>query len=195
MSHNTFSGSDELIMEIKETICLSFTELLAKRPIEQITVTEIVKNCQVSRATFYRHFKDKYDVMNYYYKMTIDDYLGSITLEDWEDTLIEIFLFIRYKKHFFNNAIKTDGENSFLNFLYDYSFTFYERSYKQYYQMKTLTEKQNNCIAFNCAGAVHLVQRWIENDYHEEPEEVAHWSFEFMPEELKIIFQDNNQTK
>ena len=177
-------------MQAKETICLSFTELLARRPIEQITVVEIVENCQVSRATFYRHFKDKYDVMNYYYKMIIDDYLDTIAFKDWADTLVETFLFIRYKKDFFYNAIKTDGENSFLNFLYHYAFSFYERSYKKYYQLDSLSDRQTNCIGFNCSGAVHLVERWIKNNYQEDPEDMARWSYEFIPDDLKRVFSE-----
>lgn len=176
-------------MNTKEKICLSFAELLAKYPMGKITVTSIIKNCGVSRATFYRHFQDKYDVMNYYYKMVVDDFLNSIVLTDWEETLIEIFLFIYYKKTFFFQAVKTDGENSFLNFLYDYSFSFYEKSFKDYYCQQELTQRQINCIAFNCAGAVHLVERWIKMGFQEPPEEMACWSYEFIPDELKKIFR------
>ena len=36
-------------------------------PLEKITVGEIVGACGTTRQTFYRHFKDKYDLVNWYF--------------------------------------------------------------------------------------------------------------------------------
>ena len=38
-------------------------KLLAKKPIEKIRVTEICREAEIERPTFYYHFKDKYDLM------------------------------------------------------------------------------------------------------------------------------------
>ena len=36
--------------------------LLSRKPFEKITVQDILDNTPVSRATFYKHFKDKYEI-------------------------------------------------------------------------------------------------------------------------------------
>jgi AcrR family transcriptional regulator len=42
-------------------------ELLKEKPFEEVTVEDIVNKCGASRPTFYRHFKDKYDLMDWIY--------------------------------------------------------------------------------------------------------------------------------
>lgn len=40
----------------------TFAALLRKKPVSKISVEEIIKQAGVSKPTFYRHFKDKYDL-------------------------------------------------------------------------------------------------------------------------------------
>ena len=47
----------------KEILTASFQELAAVKSIDKITIQEIVDNCGYSPATFYRNFKDKYDLI------------------------------------------------------------------------------------------------------------------------------------
>ena len=42
-------------------------ECMKSASVEKITVTEIVETCGVTRQTFYRNFKDKYDLINWYF--------------------------------------------------------------------------------------------------------------------------------
>jgi len=73
----------------KEILAESFRELALSRPVDKITIQEIVDNCDYSPATFYRHFKDKYDLIAWDYvnrssrimeKVGVDDYV-------WKDLL------------------------------------------------------------------------------------------------------------
>ena len=43
----------------KEILGESIHELAAKKPVDKITVREIVENCGLSSASFYHHFHDK----------------------------------------------------------------------------------------------------------------------------------------
>ena len=40
----------------------AFLTLLSQKPFEKITVQDILDNTPVSRATFYKHFRDKYEI-------------------------------------------------------------------------------------------------------------------------------------
>ena len=51
----------------KELMADSFKELAHKKNIEKITVKDVVENCGYSPATFYRHFRDKYDLIAWDY--------------------------------------------------------------------------------------------------------------------------------
>ncbi len=47
----------------KELLAESFFELSKSKNVDKITVQDIVENCGYSPATFYRNFKDKYDLI------------------------------------------------------------------------------------------------------------------------------------
>ena len=42
----------------------SLFELMGKKPIEKITITELCKNADINRTTFYAHYSDQYDLLS-----------------------------------------------------------------------------------------------------------------------------------
>ena len=59
----------------KEIIAKTFTELLDEKPMSKITVKDIVERCGVNRNTFYYHFKDIPDVVEFILKKKWDESL------------------------------------------------------------------------------------------------------------------------
>ena len=54
--------------------------LLSRKKLDDIPVSEIAKMAGVSRRTFYRHFCDKYELVNWYYDEFYEESFGSIVL-------------------------------------------------------------------------------------------------------------------
>ena len=51
----------------------SFKELAVKQPIEKITIKEITDKAGVIRPTFYNHFQDKYELLEWIIKAQLLD--------------------------------------------------------------------------------------------------------------------------
>ena len=77
----------------KEILAESFREVAETKPIDKITIRDIVDNCGYSPATFYRQFSDKYDLIAWDYvarttviidKVGVDAYQWKHT---WADGL------------------------------------------------------------------------------------------------------------
>ena len=47
----------------KRALVASLKDLLAEKPLDKITVTDLTEHCGVNRMTFYVHFKDIYDLV------------------------------------------------------------------------------------------------------------------------------------
>ena len=62
----------------KEILAASFRELAGRRPIDKITIREIVDNCGYSPATFYRNYRDKYDLIAWDYAQGTAGIMGRI---------------------------------------------------------------------------------------------------------------------
>ena len=49
----------------KRALEASLKKLLLERPLDKITVTDIAEDCGINRMTFYYHFRDIYDLVEW----------------------------------------------------------------------------------------------------------------------------------
>lgn len=61
---------DLRVVKTHKALYDAFTELLQTKSFEDITVTQLCDKALVRRATFYKHFMDKYDFFNFYITRT-----------------------------------------------------------------------------------------------------------------------------
>jgi AcrR family transcriptional regulator len=132
-------------------------EMLEKHTIEKITVDMILKESGVSRATFYRHFCDKYDLMYAYYRSHID----SISDEsNAYENILQLCDFIRENKKYFSNIAKNDGDQSFFSFFCGHSYKWIESHIVQK-KKKPLNESEILAAKFYLAGIGYCLEEWI----------------------------------
>ena len=97
----------------------SIKGLMARMPLDKITVKDIVADCGLTRQTFYRNFKDKYDLVNWYFEKLVQqsfEEMGvSLTLREG---LIRKFQFLKGEQIFFTQAFRSNDCNSVV--AYDY---------------------------------------------------------------------------
>jgi AcrR family transcriptional regulator len=67
----------------------AFEDLLEEKTFEAITVVDICKRSTVRRATFYRHFEEKYDFFDCYLKALTKRFMDSIEFASDTGDLLE----------------------------------------------------------------------------------------------------------
>ena len=82
-----------MVARTKMAIVEAFNALIADIDFEDITIQAIIEEAEVSKATFYRYFKDKYDVMNYNYKHILDDAVRLSTVQNYRDLFLRLYQF------------------------------------------------------------------------------------------------------
>jgi AcrR family transcriptional regulator len=65
---------DARVIRTKNKLFTSFKELLSIKTFEEITINEICLRSDVRRATFYKHFSDKYDFLRYFVSKKREDF-------------------------------------------------------------------------------------------------------------------------
>lgn len=53
------------VTHTKESLAGAFIELVSVKDFEKITIADITQRAKVNRATFYAHFNDKYELLDY----------------------------------------------------------------------------------------------------------------------------------
>lgn len=105
----------------KHAIADAMKRLMEKTPLEEIAVGTIIAEAGVSRNTFYYHFRDKYDLVNWiFYSETEQFAQMQIKRSNWQEILYENCRYLRQNKAFYMNALRLTGQNSLQEYLTDY---------------------------------------------------------------------------
>ena len=146
--------------DAKEILFKSLEDLMKDKNIEHITVQQIIDNCHMSRSTFYRHFKDKYDLMVWAY---IEEF-KRITLYDvdsYQEVAYRLIEFLYTKKEFFMNISELEIQNSFREIMYQYAYRYAQSYFKGILKSTVLSQEHILSIQFCCAGTVFLILDWL----------------------------------
>ena len=76
----------------KRALEASLKKLLLEKPLNKITINDITEDCGVNRMTFYYHFKDIYDLVDW---ILTEDAAKAMEGRQSFDTWTEAFLDIR----------------------------------------------------------------------------------------------------
>lgn len=72
----------------------SLRELMKKKPFDKIKVLEIVENCNVNRQTFYYHFQDVYELVEWMYNRETELIYEKNKNSDWHELAHNLLSFI-----------------------------------------------------------------------------------------------------
>lgn len=109
--------SDSLIT--KRALADSLSELMKKKSLEKITVSDIAKSCGLNRQTFYYHFKDKYDLVNWIFSSEIISTLsGAASVGGWSASLLEALSAMKRNRAFYTGALNLADQNVFSDDLF-----------------------------------------------------------------------------
>lgn len=83
----------------------SLKNLLLQKPLNKITINDIAEDCGINRMTFYYHFRDIYDLVEWSCLEDADRALNDKkTYETWQEGLINIFYAVLENKPFIMNV-------------------------------------------------------------------------------------------
>lgn len=108
----------------KSSFANALLELTNKKPLSDISISDITAFCNVSRNSFYYHFKDKQDLIYWIYE-TFHDSKINLSMNDGHANTIELLKYMQNYLSFFKQAFSENGQNCFKK-------EFYNSFYKDY---------------------------------------------------------------
>ena len=172
----------------KEIIAESFKELSADKPINKITIAEIASNCSMTSPTFYRHFKDKYDLIAWIYVRMAEEILAKIGQDGylWKDTLLDGMKFYEAHRKYMVNALKhTSGRDSFINQMTEMNIGFISEEIRRKREDDKVPAELVPMIKIYCYGTGQYLCEWLMDGKPASCEEVALAMEACIPEKLR----------
>ena len=170
----------------KELLADSFLELAEKVPINKITIANIVDNCEVTQPTFYRYFKDKYDMIAWIYAREAGKNIGKVGTDGyvWKDTFLDGMRFYDVNRKFMVNA-HTSGRDSFLFQMSDMNIQFIESEIRKKLDVSECPQDLSVIVKIFCYGTNQFLYDWLIEKSDLSYEQVADLMEKSIPEILK----------
>jgi len=150
----------------KQFLAKSLVQLMAKTPLDKISVTDITNNCGLNRHTFYYHFKDKQDLVCWIfdwdiaYKLKVPP-LADVKLDKNTFFVRTIMDFMYKNKAFYINALNSQAQNSLQDHLSDYIRAFREVQIEAILDGRILDIEHRRFLADYFTSAIcGLIVRW-----------------------------------
>ncbi|MDO4804473.1 MAG: TetR/AcrR family transcriptional regulator C-terminal domain-containing protein [Lachnospiraceae bacterium] len=99
---------------VEGRLAASMKRLAVKMPFEKITIKQLTDGAGVIRVTFYNHFRDKYDLLEWIVKTEIlDSARNLISNKMFREAVVLIFANMQKDKEFYMHVVNMEGQNSF----------------------------------------------------------------------------------
>lgn len=170
-----FSKTDKMIKD-------AFLQLIDNMDFEKISVTNITKMAKVSRATFYLHYEDKYDLLEKIEdeileglskiscNVNIDDIVkAGFSGDTAQLLLLEIYKYIKTNQIFFKTILCNNADPYFYYKLNKQLTSIYEEKENG----NRLKIPKNYAVAFVIAVQISFINEWIKSGMNESPEEMV----------------------
>ena len=159
----------------KQAIQASFLKLLDTYPLRDITVRMITEDCGINRMTFYYHFKDIYDLVEW---ACIEDatraLAGRKTAGTWQQGFLRIFEEVRDNKVFVMNVYRCVSREQVERYLTPLTDDLLMGVVNEYAAGMTVREEDKAFIARVYAYSfVGVLLDWVRDGMKVEPETIV----------------------
>ena len=158
----------------KRALAASLKKLLSEKPLDKITVTDIAEDCQVNRQTFYYHFQDIYDLVEWIYTSEATAAIGEKrTYDTWQEGFLHTFQYLLDNRAFVTRTYHSISREHLERYLYNETYRLLIGVVEEKAAGMSLREEDRAFIAhFYKYGFVGLVLDWIGGGMKEKPQSI-----------------------
>ncbi len=146
-------------------------KMLNERPLNKITVKDIVTACDINRNTFYYHYPDIYAILSEIFQSelqnAIDEYNDTLS---WEEGFLVATKFAMENRravyHVYNSMQKEELENYIYSVAGNVMYRYVERESEG---IQASTKDKKLIASFYQCALTEMVLRWIGSGMKEDP--------------------------
>ncbi|AEJ23610.1 TetR family transcriptional regulator [Weissella koreensis KACC 15510] len=158
--------------QTKSQIIDAFITILNTKDISKITISDITKEAKINRGTFYRHFDDKFDLINKKEDEILDQtkdilkkYLDdNVTSSSFNTYRTEVLSVLNNNSSFISAMIGENGDLTFETKILTEMYTFSQNNIKYFgIVIDHPTIEQEITLQFLTNGLLGVIKTWLQN--------------------------------
>ena len=162
------------IQHTKNQIMECALRMAEKKPVNKITVRDIVEECQITRNTFYYYFHDIYDVFTTYIDNRIDGLIKQGDVEG-EDAVFDFLELCTEYKNVFINLYKSIGHERLSKFAEAKLERLIIMAIEKEYDIEKIPPLDLEIICtFYEEAMLGILLRWLQDRKYDDPVDIKH---------------------
>lgn len=159
----------------RQVITDAFLQLLRQKPVERITVKEVCALAQINRSTFYRQYKDCFDLMEQLEQRgleLLEELLQATQAQGTAATMTSLLCALRDNDSLLGIMARQNQDERFLYAMVGRCFRYMNTRQEN---MATAANETQQTMrnAFLAAGVGGIIQYWLRSGMQTEPGQVA----------------------
>ncbi len=188
-------SSDLRVQRTRKLILDALIELTIQKGFAQVTVRDITRQAGINRATFYRHYQDKFDLLDQYAQAVYDllDTPASEALAVHEghrspapSGLVRMLEHLRTHARFYRVMLGQNGDPGFAERIRRYVEKRLRRSLPE--AMPGDAMMVDFCLSYMSSASVGAILWWLDHEMPYAPEELAALSYRLTAANLQAVF-------
>lgn len=164
-------------MTNKEKIVDLYIQMVIDKNTTKITVRELCEKCDISRTTFYKYFKDTYEIIEYVFVNDCVEPQKHLIVSYLKPKIIVLEWYLSFYKHkdFYLVAIHDEGQNSF----FETVISKLEQFNKELYTIeitKKVSAEDISYLSYKYASMqAMLLKKWMKEGMKVPPEKMVEY--------------------
>lgn len=147
----------------KKKIAKAFKTLLEKEEFDKISIVDIMEKAEIRRQTFYNHFLDKYQLMDWIFENDLEEQItDNLDFISGYQLLKELFFYFEEEKHFYVQLFAIKGQNDFYSYFIGYCTTVVDKIIKEYTIQSDLASRPD-FLAFHRHYHAHALAEIVKS--------------------------------
>ncbi len=166
----------------RESLEISLLQLLDKKDLKKITISELVERAGVSRAAFYRNYESKEELLESIFQSTVSKITKSLEGYNFKTDLYQIWVYL------FKEAKK---EARIISLAVDYNFEkLLTKAVYEFLEKRSKTQKNSQGPAsylnsFLSSAIVSVLAKWIKDGMKVPAEKMASLGLPLFPQKKR----------
>lgn len=142
----------------KRAFARAMKALMSEKPFEKISVGDICERCDMNRKSFYYHFRDKYDLVNWIFDTEFVPLATGINLQAGWNILLQLCQSMYDNRDFYRKALQITGQNAFSDHFQEVQYTVITHYLKILFEGQEVTPFH---VSFFADAIVCAIKRWL----------------------------------
>lgn len=155
----------------EKAIANALKKLLAKRPLNKITISDIANECGINRMTFYYHYRDVYDLIESIANEELKGALeGKRTLVDWQEGILKLMTVMKKEKAFYTGVYNSIERDKTIDYIYNLISDLLKEGVDQLSSTgKASAEDVQFIVDFYAYAFCGLLLQWVRRGMRQDP--------------------------